>query len=84
MVIMHNSLLLLNIGHTVRHADDTSTLICSGSTPSALMNSQLCLINEWILGSKMKLKYSIMWFYENSKLSWVEKVFCICKKMAYY
>ena len=54
-------------GLLLQYADDTA-LICSGPTPAAagiVMNSQLMLIQQWIVASKMKLNYSKstdMWF----------------------
>ena len=50
---------------------DGTTLVCSGSTPSAtVLNSQLKLVHNWIRNSKMSLnhsKSSVMWFKTKSK-----------------
>ena len=44
-------------GLLLQYADDTA-LICSGPTPakaSTVMNSELLLIQQWIVASKMRL-----------------------------
>ena len=54
-------------GLLLQYADDTA-LICSGPTPAivnTVMNSQLIVIQQWIVASKMRLNYSkstVMWF----------------------
>ena len=54
-------------GLLLQYADDTA-LICGGPTPTeagAVINSQLMLIQKWIVASKMRLNFSkstVMWF----------------------
>ena len=72
LIYMNNLPLQISDGLLVQYADDT-TLICSGSTPSAaaaVLNSQLKLVHSWIRNSKMNLNYaksSVMWFKTKSK-----------------
>ena len=71
LIYMNNLPLQITDGLLVQYADDT-TLVCSGSTPSAaaVLNSQLKLIHNWIRNSKMSLNFSkssVMWFKTKSK-----------------
>ena len=72
VIYMNNLPLQITDGLLVQYADDT-TLVCSGSTPSAaaaVLNSQLKLVHNWIRNSKMSLnhsKSSVMWFKTKSK-----------------
>ena len=72
LIYMNNLPLQITDGLLVQYADDT-TLVCSGSTPSAaaaVLNSQLKLVHNWIRNSKMSLNYSkssVMWFKTKSK-----------------
>ena len=72
LLIYMNSLpLQISQGLLLQYADDTA-LICSGPSPIAagtVMNSQLVLIQPWIVTSKMKLNHSkstVMWFKGSS------------------
>ena len=64
-------------GLLLQYADDTA-LICSGPTPakaSTVMNSELLLIQQWIVASKMRLNYSkstVMWFKVSNRKQPVE------------
>ena len=59
-------------GLLLQYADDTA-LICNGFTPTetgTVMNSQLMLIQQWIVTSKMRLNHSnstIVWFKVSSR-----------------
>ena len=72
LIYMNNLPLQITDGLLVQYADDT-TLVCSGSTPSAaaaVLNSQLKLVHNWIWNGKMSLNYnkpSVMWFKTKSK-----------------
>ena len=60
VIYMNNLPLQITDGLLVQYADDT-TLVCSGSTPSAaaaVLNSQLKLVHNWIRNSKMSLNHS--------------------------
>ena len=74
LIHMNNLPLQITDGLLVQYADDT-TLVCSGSTPSAaaaaaVLNLQLKLVHNLIQNSKMHLNYSkssVMWFKTKSK-----------------
>ena len=61
VIYMNNLPLQITDGLLVQYADDT-TLVCSGSTPSAaaaaVLNSQLKLVHNWIWNSEMSLNHS--------------------------
>ena len=67
LIYMNNLPPQISQGLLLQYADDTA-LICSGPTPakaSTVMNSQLIVIQQWIVASKMRLNYSkstVMWF----------------------
>jgi len=51
-------------GLLLQYADDI-TIICAGVTPAAVqatMCSQLLLIKQWILQSKMEINFKKSWF----------------------
>ena len=69
VIYMNNLPLQITDGLLVQYADDT-TLVCSGSTPSAaaaVLNSQLKLVHNWIRNSKMSLNHSKSKFKTKSK-----------------
>ena len=48
-------------GLLLQYADDTALIaICGGSEASNVMNSQLTVIQQWIVASKMRLNYSML------------------------
>ena len=72
-LIYINSLpLQISQGLLLQYADDTA-LICGGPSPieaGTVMNSQLALIQQWIVTSRMKLNHSkstVMWFKGSSR-----------------
>ena len=59
-------------GLLLQYVNDT-TIICTGATPAAVQNtmgSQLSLIQQWILQSKMEINFkksSVMWFKASNR-----------------
>jgi len=73
IVVYMNSLpAQLTNGLLLQYADDTN-IICTGATPAAVQNtmcSQLSLIQQWILQSKMNINFkksSVMWFKASNR-----------------
>ena len=74
-LIYMNSLpsqILVTDGMLLQYADDT-TVICGGVNTAAvqtIMCSQLSIIQQWVLESKMKINFrksSVMWFKASSR-----------------